>query len=796
MNVLIKDHNSDRLSPFLQCTNLEQYVTSATHFTDHSATLIDLICGSTKIFNVTVNYIPDLSSHAYIVGELNMKKPKPIPKWISYRPLKDINLKEFDAQVEATSWERCICDVDVNMSLFCFNLYILNIFDNCAPIKVSYVKSQSYPWITETIKTMMKLRDEAHAKSRATKLEPDKLYYKQLKCVVNRALFSEKAVFFRKNLNANYKNSRELWKNVKLHVADFKSKKSSIPLNINNPDLINKNFLDTPGKDFVKISDLTYLEYHRFNTSMFSIQPVTELMVSKIIANFTTNATGVDGISRDMILLTLPRTLGVITSIVNQSIRTGVFPDVWKEALVKPIPKINNPQELKDFRPVSILPFLSKIIEKVICQQLMEYLDANNILPPNQSGFRTGRSTATALLDVIDDILAGVDKGDGTILVLLDFSRAFDTINHNLLMSKLAYYGLDSIALRWFSSYLSGRLQRVETSTDSGIVSQSVTSAVLRGVPQGSILGPILFLLYTADITHTIRDCRFHLYADDLQVYTTFNHNETPDAVCRLNQDLNRIAEWSDRNGLVLNPLKSKFMVLGSRNQVNLIKNHNPQVKVGNNNIVLVNEARNLGVVMDERLKFHTHVIEVTKNCFYRLKILYRVRNYLSETLRIYLCETLILSKLNYADTIMGECLLSNTKRLIQRVQNACARFCFSIPSRAHVTPYLNNGNLLNMASRLSLHFACLLFGVVKTGTPEYLFDKISFSQRLVRTASRLIVPQHKTSAFRGSFRYAATKCWNNIPPPVRNCTSFWSFKNMYRKHLECQQKSSSILSL
>ncbi|CAK1588448.1 unnamed protein product [Parnassius mnemosyne] len=158
-----------------------------------------------------------------------------------------------------------------------------------------------------------------------------------------------------------------------------------------------------------------------------------------MISNIASNAQGADGITRDMIKLTLPRTLAIITAIVNQSIKTGVFPDIWKRALVKTIPKKSNPNELKDLRPISILPLMSNIVEKVVSQQLLEFLNVNNILPQKQSGFRNGHSTATALLDVVDEVLSEADSGNGTILVLLDFSRGFDTINHDLLMSKLSH---------------------------------------------------------------------------------------------------------------------------------------------------------------------------------------------------------------------------------------------------------------------------------------------------------------------------------------------------------------------
>ncbi|CAK1582481.1 unnamed protein product [Parnassius mnemosyne] len=179
-----------------------------------------------------------------------------------------------------------------------------------------------------------------------------------------------------------------------------------------------------------------------------------------------------------MILLTLLRTLTVITRIINKSIETSVFPKQWKVALVKPTPKKPHPNEYKDLRPISILPFMSKILERVVCTQMTEYLEANNILPKKQSGFRKSRSTATALMDVVDDILSAQDVGEGTLLVLLDFSRAFDTINTTLLLSKLAYYGFDNLTIKWFASYLTSRTQFVKINKNNGSECISTTLPV------------------------------------------------------------------------------------------------------------------------------------------------------------------------------------------------------------------------------------------------------------------------------------------------------------------------------
>lgn len=236
-------------------------------------------------------------------------------------------------------------------------------------------------------------------------------------------------------------------------------------------------------------------------------------------------------------------------------------------------------------------------------------------------------------------------------------------------------------------------------------------------------------------------------------------------------------------------------MVLGTRNQISKIKGQGIFLSIRGENIEMVSEVRNLGLLMDEKLRFESHVIGVVRNCFYRLKLLYQIRSYLSQDVRIKLCDSLVLSKFNYMDVVYGPRLLAHTQQLVQRVQNACARFCFAIPPRTHVTPYLNNANILKMKFRRNLHLATLLFGTIKHNNPFYLAEKLVWSRdvksRFTRNSvSSLAIPRHRTNAFRGSFKFAASKCWNDLPPPFRSLKSVHTFRNKYKVYLLVNQKS------
>lgn len=232
-------------------------------------------------------------------------------------------------------------------------------------------------------------------------------------------------------------------------------------------------------------------------------------------------------------------------------------------------------------------------------------------------------------------------------------------------------------------------------------------------------------------------------------------------------------------------------MIFGSKNQI-----QNTVEVLATNNIAVMGEpvervveANNLGLLLDGELRFESHIAKVVGSCFYRLKVLYGVRDYLSVDLRVHLCESLILSRLNYCDVVYDGCILGRSKKLVQRVQNACIRFCFKVLPRSHITPHLNAAGLLNMPARRRLHLATLLFGVVNSETPSYLYKKLEWSGSVRRFKLRAVVPRCRSAAFRGSFRFAATKCWNDIPPPIKRASSRYTFKRKLGVYLLDNQK-------
>uniref|UniRef100_A0A2A4JF59 Reverse transcriptase domain-containing protein n=1 Tax=Heliothis virescens TaxID=7102 RepID=A0A2A4JF59_HELVI len=554
------DAKTKKVIEFLQYFGLTQMVNSPTHFTGTSETLIDLMCTDLRAVNTSVEAFGSFNGHSIVVSEFNIRRTKAKPYVCKYRAFKNICADSFNADLSLLNTESMSCIstlANVNDMVYTFSQCIMSLFDTHAPVKTCTIKEITYPWITDNIKLMMRLRDKALANYRDTKSEAKKDYYKQFKSLVESSLWNEKVAYYNYNINNKIKDPTLLWKNIKSTVT-ISTERQDLPSHLNDANSINSHFLNVPGDSVASAIQHVFFRNNKFGEAIFTLNTVLEDEISRVIKTIKSNAEGHDCITLTMLNLTLPQTLPVITHIINCSIVSSTFPDQWKIALVKPLPKTTNPTDVKDLRPISILPCLSKVLEKVICRQLTQFLEDNHILPELQSGFRKRRGTATALLDVTDNILGAQDKGMCTLMVLLDFSRAFDAINVSLLLSKLNYYGFDDAATKWFESYLTNRRQQVKLSLPDGTTLTSALTSVDRGVPQGSILGPVLFTLYCADIVKYVKKCKYHIYADDVQLYISFKPDDYEKAINDLNEDLHRIAVWSKDNCLTLNPVKIK----------------------------------------------------------------------------------------------------------------------------------------------------------------------------------------------------------------------------------------------
>ncbi|CAK1601997.1 unnamed protein product [Parnassius mnemosyne] len=314
----------------------------------------------------------------------------------------------------------------------------------------------------------------------------------------------------------------------------------------------------------------------------------------------------------------------ILTYIFNFSLSFSCFPYSWKLAHIIPVAKVANPTLPSEFRPISILPFLSKVLVHIVHNQFSSYLNSNNILNTLQSGFRLGHSTTTALLQVTDDIRRAIDQKQSTVLVLLDFSSAFNSVDFDILLKILQAINVSSSAILWFDSYLRGRSQCIRCND-----TYSNWCNLIAGVPQGGVLSPLLFTVFINSITK-ITCSNFHLYADDLQLYRHFEASEAKLAIDALNDDLDKISRWSRSHGLTINSNKSQALIGSSRYNSSIIDNCTlPNVIINGTSIAYSESAKNLGLIIDNRLSWGAYITDLNRKVHYAFHSLKRLQNFL-----------------------------------------------------------------------------------------------------------------------------------------------------------------------
>ena len=503
-----------------------------------------------------------------------------------------------------------------------------------------------------------------------------------------------------------------------------------------------------------------------------------------MVRSIKTNACGVDGISAFFLKLGIEYSVYAFTNIINTSILYKKFPTRWKHAIVKPLPKNNNPACVSDYRPISLLPTFSKVIEKLLAKQIIEYLKETNYFDNLQSAYKHLHSTVTALVNVTDDIYECLENSELVFLVLLDYSKAFDCANHRLILAKLKAAGFRNDSLEWISSYLGGRSQKVITK-----LGESGWSEVVNGVPQGSVLGPLLFTVLVSDLRDAIKRGRYHVYADDTQLYYSCKCENVNNTINDINSDLDRISKYSKTNCLKLNAEKNKFIVIGSRQNLKKLKDIQlDPIKIDDNIIEREYEAKNLGITMDEELTWTRHVNLSIAKAYGKLKQAFRFKNFLNESSKYNLTETYILSQMNYGDIILQN-LSEQLKNKIQRLQNRCVRFTFGLRKYDHISAFIKNKNILNMKNRRLLHSLILMFRIKNQKAPMYLCNRIRARNETHShfTRNRLDIdpPFARTKLRSMSYFIYISKKFNELAKNINtNNISIRTFKIRCRKYL------------
>ena len=637
------------------------------------------------------------------------------------------------------------------------------VVDEVAPFKTCRVTRPPTPWLTEDLKSKMDLRDKLRTQYKQNFDMAVFENYKDLRNEINHEKRRCKIKHFNSNINYQVKNSKKIHRALKIEgVVDSKKGSLELPV-LKNLNILNAAFCANNNKkvDSEKIDNYIEKILKNILPQTFEFRPVTELEIIKIVKSIKTNAMGIDNVSAMFIKAGIHIAVPFITDIVNNAITHRIFPCRWKLALIKPLPKVPHPVIPSDFRPISLLVAFSKILEKVLAIQMQKYLNENKLLNKFQSAYTKNLSCTTVLIDITDFAFDAFDNGEIVILVLLDYSKAFDCANHKLILAKARALGFMDSALTLLESYLSDRKQKIKIDEN-----ESEWCNLMNGVPQGSILGPLLFTILLTDIRDVIVNCKHHCYADDTQVYTKCKITEVESCIEKINSDLKNIAQFSENNCLDLNAGKSKFIILGTGHNMSVLKNKIlPPVVINNKPIKRENTVVNLGVIFDENLTFYNHINSVVSDSIGKLKHAFRFKNFLSQQAKIIIVEFYVLSNLNYCD-ILFQNLSGVLKNKLQKLQNWCIRFIFRQRKFDHISPYFKKLNTLNMEQRRSLHSLTQMHKLKKQIGPDYLLEKLTCHSDIheynTRRKSDYVISKSRTSRNQNKFLSKCAKSYND----------------------------------
>jgi len=460
-----------------------------------------------------------------------------------------------------------------------------NLIDECIPLrkcKNDRKKNPLLPWVTGGLLTSINKKNNLYRKYKIkptyTNFNAYKLYRNKLHSLIRKA----KRQYYEIKFNQSKNDIKRTWrtindvlkrKNKKHTQTQFKIESGEI---VTDPQLISNhfnNFFVNIGPKLAANIENGDKEYHCYlsnplQNSMF-MSPITESEIIKVIDKFDANkGPGHDGINNLLMKKIAKEVCTPLAMIFNLSILEGIVPRDLKLAKVIPIYKKDGDDLFSNYRPVSILPCFSKILERLVFNRCLSFIKKFNILNNRQFGFRAGYSTEMAITDLVDKIYNAVENNETTLSVYLDLSKAFDTINHNILLHKLECYGFRGITLEWFKNYLSDRAQYVYYNE-----CKSNVKNITCGVPQGSILGPLLFILYVNDIVHTSSILKFVLFADDTTIL--YSHKNLPDKIEMINTELLKVTNWFKANKLSINVTKTNFMIMGTPQKKHSIFNAN-----------------------------------------------------------------------------------------------------------------------------------------------------------------------------------------------------------------------------
>ena len=777
-----EDPNTRKLFDFLRLTGLSQRIKLPTRMTGFTSSCIDHIISNIENVKISsVGVLNDVISDHYPVY-ICIKKER---NRVEHMKIKGRTYRKYDKGIFQElliheNWDVFYASTDPTQ-LWNFILDIIHKHINImCPIKFINIRTNSPPWITQEVVEAINDRNALFSKFHKKDGDVDIAMARQARNNTNKLVLNAKSEYIKNALEQNKDDPKKFWRILNNTLLKSEKDSANIVFDMGNNqysscsdscEIINSHFANVGRNLYAQFDILTnntiYQQIYGIDTCdddiKFCVNDVVKI-VKKIDVH---KSSGIDYLPTFILKDCFEVIVDQLTYLFNQSLNVGIFPDSWAVATITPIPKTGNKHLVNNWRPISIVPLIGKLMEKLCTNLLNSHLDLNDILCDEQYGFRPKRSTGLAIFNYIKLITEEINRKKIVGTIYLDFAKAFDSINHELLIAKLADMGVHLKLLNLLKNYLGNR--KIRTKLNNTV---SLTKDLICGVPQGSILGPALFLCYINDLALMVRSTGLNvsLFADDAVIYCS-NYDQYF-VKQRLERVFSKIITWCKTNFININIDKTKFCIYGTKTRVEDIEFNT----LGdlNHQISRCHQYCYLGVKLDECLNLKSNFNMVFKKFSHKIYQFGKIKKYINVNTRILIYKQTIMPLVEY----VGYMLYMNNNQdvaKLQRLQNRALRMCFdvNIPIDIRTTELHNMARIDTLQQRRELSLLCMMYDLKQLG----LYEKIG--DRITRQCDKYIFHYDiaNVGAYMRSPYYIGARSWNKMPANIQDARTKSHFK-------------------